>query len=156
MTTRRTFRAGIEACAALQSHYRVGLQALEASDHRRFRARDTRRLAGSVDVDSALKSELPKAPRWDYGVGYRPSNAADDVVHWVEVHQATEGEVKAIEAKLKWLKEWIGANATELAIMDRRFVWVSSGKTRLAPTSPALKRLAQRGCLHVGRVYEIA
>lgn len=153
---RRAFRAATEACAALRSHFRSGLQALEETDRKRLRARDTRRLTGSVNVESALADGLPNARRWDYGIGYQPSSAADDVVHWVEVHPATEGEVKAIEGKLEWLKEWIGANARALAAMDRRFVWVSSGKTRLAPTSPGLKRLAQKGCQHVGRVYEIA
>ncbi len=132
------------------------MQALAATDRGRVRARVRRRLAGSVAVDSALARALPDAPRWDYGVGYRPSNDADDVVHWVEVHPATEGEVKSVAAKLEWLKGWIGTNATKLAALDRRFVWVSSGRTRLAPTSPGLKRLAQKGCRHVGRVYEIA
>lgn len=150
-----SFRAATQACAALRVHLKSGLQALRASDRRRLRARDSRRLAGSIDVDSALASALPNAPRWDYGVGYRPSNRASDVVHWVEVHPATQREVKAIEAKLEWLKKWIDVNATDLAALDRCFVWVSSGKTHLTPTSPALRRLAQKGCRHVGQVYEI-
>ncbi|MCP4250111.1 MAG: hypothetical protein GY778_23970 [bacterium] len=120
-----------------------------------MRASDNHRLAGSVDVDSALAEALPNAPRWDYAIGYRPSSGTNEVVHWVEVHPATDGEVRKVEAKLRWLKEWMVENAAELAEMGRRFVWISSGKTRLTPTAPALRRLAQQGCHHVGKVYTV-
>lgn len=152
---RGEFRAAAEACSALRSHVRNGLQALRESDRAHVRARDGRRLAGSVDVDSALAEALPNSPRWDYGIGYRPSSKMDEVVHWVEVHPATDGEARKVEAKLEWLRDWMAENATELAGMDRRFVWVSSGRTRLTPTSPGLRRLAQKGCRHVGKVYTV-
>jgi hypothetical protein len=119
------------------------------------RARDNRRLAGSVNVDSALSEALPAAPRWDYGIGYRPSKVHDETVHWVEVHQATDAEIRAMEAKLAWLQDWLVHAAPELARMDRRFIWVSSGRTRITPTAPGLRRLAKKGCRNVGRVYTI-
>jgi len=117
--------------------------------------RDNGRVAGSVDVDTALRSDLPNAPRWDYGIGYRPSANASDAVHWVEIHAATDGDIKAVEKKLEWLQSWVGINAPLLAGMDSRFVWVSSGRTRFTPTALGLKRLAKRGYRHVGRVYDI-
>ena len=73
----------------------------------------------------------------------------------LEVHPATDGEVRSVEAKLEWLKNWMDNNAAELTSMDRRFVWVSSGKTHLTPTAPGLRRLAQKGCRHVGSFYAI-
>lgn len=106
-------------------------------------------------MDSALAAVLPHAPRWDYGVGYRPSGNREDVMHWVEVHPATDGEVQAVVDKLEWLKKWLGRNTDTLAAMESRYVWVSSGSTRLSPASPGRKRLAQRGCVHVGKVYVI-
>lgn len=152
---RQRFRAAAEACSAIRSDVRSGLQALRKSDREHVRARDSRRLSGSIDADSALAGVLPNAPRWDYGIGYTPSSNTDDVVHWVEVHPAMDGEVRKVEAKLEWLKNWMANNATDLAGMSKRFVWVSSGRTRFTPTSPGLKRLAQKGCYFVGRVYTI-
>ena len=152
---RRRFRIAAEACSALRSHVRNGLQALRRPDRTRVRAKNSRRLAGSIDVDSALAEALPNAPRWDYGIGHQPPSNRDEVVHWVEVHPATDGEVSKMEAKLEWLKNWMDNNAEELARMDRRFVWVSSGRTHSTPTSPGLRRLAQKGCCHVGSVYTI-
>ena len=152
---RQEFRVAAQACSALGAHVRDGLQALRGSDRTHVRAKDTRRLAGSVAVEAALAKALPNSPLWDYGVGYRPSDNRNDVVHWVEVHPATDGEVRSVKAKLEWLIEWMTENAAELAKMDRRFVWVSSGRTHFSPTSPGLKRLAQKGCRHVGKVYTI-
>ncbi len=151
----RTFRGAAAACPALRAHYRPGLQALKGADRRRVRGTEPNRLGGSVDLDAALRRDLPNARIWDYGIGYRSAGNGDDVVHWVEVHPATDRDVADVEAKLEWLKAWIQSNAPELARLDRRFVWVSSGRTQLSPTSPALRRLAQKGCRCAGGHYNI-
>lgn len=147
----RSFRAAAEACEALRQHVRQGLQALQRADRERVRARDPRTLTGSINLDAALADSLPNAPRWDYGVGHRPTTHAGELVYWIEVHPATDGQVSSVEAKLEWLKGWLRSAAPELSRMKRRFIWVSSGDTSLTPMSPALRRLAQKGCVHVGR-----
>lgn len=121
----------------------------------RVRARDSRRLAGSVDLDSALARKLPNEPRWDYAVGCRPANGNDDIVYWIEVHPATDADIPTVLAKLDWLKSWTGAHARELAALGQTFIWISSAKTRFTPTSPGLRRLAQKGCRNVGQIYQI-
>ncbi|MBM4019611.1 MAG: hypothetical protein FJ288_15040 [Planctomycetes bacterium] len=148
------FEASVKACAALSQHYQVGLQALRQADKERIQV-NGRQLTGSVDVDSALAGTLPNAPRWDYGIGHRPRRNGAEAVHWVEVHPATDGEVKVIEAKLDWLANWAGAHAPALWAMKRRYVWVSSGNTHLTPTAPGLRRLAQRGVKNVGSRYTL-
>jgi hypothetical protein len=152
----RSFCASAAACQALSNHLRQGLQALQRRDRERVRARYARRIVGSVSLDNALAESHPNEPRWDYGVGYQPTKNGDDVVHWIEVHPATDAEIRFVQAKLAWLKAFLSRNALALAALERRFVWVSSGKTRLTPTAPALRRLAEEGCRHVGRVYQIA
>ena len=151
----RGFCSAAKCCAALDGHVRTGLQALPESDRRHIRPKQTRRVAGSVNLDAALADAEPNSPRWDYAIGYRPAHRACEVVHWVEIHPATDGEIRSVEKKLQWLKGWMAENASELEAMEKRFVWISSGKTDFSPGSPGLKRLAQKGCCHVGRVYSI-
>lgn len=150
-----TFREAAAACSALRDRVRDGLQAVRRGHRSRIVAAESRRLAGSVDLDAALSAELPHAPRWDYGIGYRPSGAKVDAVHWIEVHPASDGDVAAVDAKLTWLKHWLATQAADLDRLDRRFVWVSSGRTGLTQASPGLRRLAQKGCRHVGSGYRI-
>ena len=108
-----------------------------------------------MDVDSALAEALPNTPRWDYGIGHRSGNNRRETVHWVEVHPATDGEAKAVEAKLDWLVAWMKLNAAALHAMKAKYVWVSSGKTRLTPMSPTRRRLAQKGLIVAGGTYWI-
>ncbi len=150
----QSFRAAVEQCTPLRSHLRDGLKALRRRDRLRVRCVEPRRIVGSVDLDAAMRTTLPNAPRWDYGVGHA-SDAAGDCAHWIEVHPASAREVDVVERKLIWLKQWLGDNVRALRGLPRRFVWVASGRTSLSPTSPDRKRLAQLGLVHVGRVYEL-
>lgn len=149
------FETNVRACGALSQHYGAGLQALRQADRQHIRVHGPRQLTGSVDVDSALAGTLPDDPRWDYGIGHRARGNGIETVHWVEVHPATDGEVKVIEAKLDWLVDWTRLNAAALSSMRRRYIWVSSGKTSLTPGAPSLKRLAQKGLVNVGSTHTI-
>lgn len=149
------FETNVRACAALGQHYEVGLQALRNADRQHIRVKGPRQLTGSVDVDSALAGTLPNDPRWDYGIGHIARGNGIETVHWVEVHPATDGEVKVIEAKLVWLQNWTRLNASALSSMRRQYIWVSSGKTSFTPGAPSLKRLAQKGLVNVGSMYTV-
>ncbi len=152
---KRSFRAAVEASEILRPHLNAGLQALLSVDSDRIRAKHTRRITGSVNLDTALAASLPNSPRWDYGVGYRLKNSTSDIVHWIEVHPATDREAGIVVKKLAWLKQWIAADAQKLSCLDPRYIWISSGSTRLTPTAPALRQLAQLGCKNVGNTYSL-
>lgn len=149
------FETNVKACTPLNHHYRTGMRALRRPDRRRVSVTRPTQLTGSVDVDKALAHTLPNDPRWDYGIGCRPGRNGPEMVHWVEVHPATDGEAKVIEAKLDWLTGWLKNNAPALGAMPRRYVWVSSGKTALTPVAPARRRLAQKGLIVAGGSYRI-
>lgn len=150
-----TFEDAVGQAEGLEEAWREGLGALRRADKERINAADTRRLAGSVDVDTAFEKKFPEAPRWDYGIGYRPANLKEDVAYWVEIHPASAGDIKQVLAKLAWLKSWLSEHAVELNALRREFIWVSSGKTSFTLTAPQQKRFALFGLRHTGRMLPI-
>ena len=150
-----TFQQAVENTANIATAYRTGLRALRRTDRRHITAEDTGRISGSVDLESALQALLPNAPRWDYGVGHRPTNGRGEMVYWIEIHPANSGEIKAVLAKLNWLKNWLQTHARDLHGMKAAFVWVSSGKTTLSPTAPQRKKMALVGLQQKGHHFRI-
>jgi hypothetical protein len=150
-----TFREAVEKTPEIREAWRIGFKALRPADRQHVDAEDTHSLRGSVDVDSTLRDKYPDANRWDYAIGHRPSNLAKDVAYWVEVHPASDGEVKVVLAKLKWLKDWLRTCAQNLNSMHKEFIWVSSGKTSFTLNSPQQKQFALLGLQHKGRVFTI-
>jgi hypothetical protein len=114
-----------------------------------------RQLRGSADVDSALQGHQPNAHRWDFAIGYRHANRNKDCVYWVEIHIASGKEVNVVLAKLHWLQTWLAADGSRLSPFERDFIWVSSGATPFTLDAPQLKRFAQLGLQHRGRVLRI-
>lgn len=133
-----------------------GLQALSSTDRGRLIVQDTRSIAGSVNIDVALRIKFPNESRWDYAIGYQRTGERAEIVYWVEVHPANTGSVNEVLAKLDWLRKWMSGNAPSLDSMKRQFVWISSGKTSFTSGSPQQKQLALQGVRHVGRVLRIA
>lgn len=138
--------------------YRPGKQALENRHRNRVTCAEPRRLTGSVDLDTALKqvARHAQAPRWDYGLGYRPASGAERVV-WVEVHSATTKEVSAVLRKLQWLRDWLNGDAeqlsklTNLSCSDVRFVWIASAGVKIPRNSPQARQLSLSA---IGKVRE--
>jgi hypothetical protein len=97
-----------------------------------------------VDIDAALKSDLPNDPRWDYAIGMIVDSKRDRIV-WVEVHPASSSNVKEVLAKLRWLRDWLDSAAGTLARLDRRIVWVASGTVAILRGSPQARQLAIEG-----------
>lgn len=151
-----TFREAVEAVPALSGCHHPGLQALAGPDRSRVRARDTRSLAGSVNVEAALKSTLPNSPLWDYGIAVRVSGS--EQVTWIEVHPADSGHVGPVLAKLAWLKDWLRESAPALDALTRPgrgYVWLATGAVSLPPTSPKRRLIAQRGLVLVSAPLEL-
>ncbi len=149
------FARAVRASKALKGHMKPGLQALKAPDKARIQSSDARRLSGSIDIDSSLQADFPTEPRWDYAVGHAPSPREADTAHWIEVHPCTDGEVKVIEAKVRWLRRWLKEGAPTLAALRATFVWVSSGSTGLSPRAPARRKLAQLSVVVAGSRYTV-
>jgi hypothetical protein len=150
-----SFRSVVEKTRDLRNAWKVGLGALRAQDKPHIEADDTRQLGGSVDVDAALQQREPHAYRWDFAIAYRHTNRSKECVYWVEIHTANEKEVKVVLKKLSWLKSWLAHDGELLAPFERDFIWVSSGPTSFTADSPQVKRLAQQGLQHKGRVLRI-
>jgi len=141
------FEQRVEAVPELRDAYRPGLGAIKAQYRDRIFCADTRRLKGSVDLDSALQESLPNDPRWDYGVGVGGTNGQERI-HWIEVHPATEGDVKEVLKKHHWLREWLKQHAPALLRMTARakgYAWVATKSVGFHQGSPRAKQLAAQG-----------
>ncbi len=149
-----SFRDAIEDTPGIENAWRRGLQALRRADSTHVRAETAHLLTGSVDIDTALKTHHPIAPRWDYAVGHQPRNLRTEMIYWIEVHPANDRGVAEVLKKLLWLKNWL-TTARALGKMRREFIWVSSGRTSFTPLSPQQKRFAALGLQNKGRVFTI-
>ncbi len=152
-----SFRDAVkDASPPVNGAYREGIQALEHRHRRHVTCGDPRRLSGSVDLDEALarEPEHASAPRWDYGIGYKPENGPEQVM-WIGVHSATTREVSAVLRKLRWLRKWLKSDAERLLRMtnatakDRRYVWIASAGVRIPENSPQARQLNASG---IGKV----
>jgi hypothetical protein len=154
-----TFKEAVEmAPPPVNRAYRAGKKALANQYRSRVTCPDSRRLTGSIDLDSVLQKTPGHAdkPRWDYGLGYRPANGKEQAI-WVEVHSATTKEVSAVLKKLQWLRDWLNSGAQELrqltdfASDNCRFVWIASSSVKISRNSPQARRLSQSGLPNVQR-----
>ena len=70
------FRTAVKATMPAGA-YQPGLKALSEKDRNRIHCQETRRLAGSVNLEKALRRAYRTDPIWDYGIGLR-ANSRDD------------------------------------------------------------------------------
>ena len=143
------FREAVEKTEGLAEAYRPGLRALKNVDRGRIVCRNTRNLAGSVNLDEALSDSHPNDPRWDYGIGIRNSRGSDRVT-WVEVHPASSSHVQDVLSKFAWLKQWLKSSAPLLNGILAEYVWVASGSVHIPPNSPQRRKLSSKGIRFVG------
>jgi hypothetical protein len=144
------FREAVEQTEGLAEAYRRGLGALQKIDRGRIQCRNTRNLAGSVNLDEALADSHPNDPRWDYGIGIR-NNRGSDRVTWVEVHPASSSHVQDVLDKFAWLRRWLASSAPLLNGILAEYVWVASGSVHIPPDSPQRRRLALQGIRFAGK-----
>ena len=154
------FRRAVEAAPApVNGAWRPGLQALQPAHRGKVSCTDEDRLTGSIDLDSALRpvSRYANAPRWDYGIGYRPPSGSERAV-WIEVHRAVTSEVSAVLRKRDNLRDWLTGEAEALRRMtDRgkateRYFWIAAGQVVIPSNSPQARRLSQSGVKLVPRL----
>lgn len=145
-----TFQAAVGITPEIQDAYHPGLQALSQSNRSHVQAGQSRKLTGSVDLDDTLRSIYPNDPRWDYAIGYQ-SDAENEIIYWLEIHPATDAEVRVVLQKLDWLRNWMKEMAPALCDFTGKYVWLSSGKTAFTPSGMHKKKLAQKGLIHAGQ-----
>jgi hypothetical protein len=138
------FRDAIRQTAPLHDHFKKGLQAIRERDRGRLSCSDPRRLAGSVNLEEALKPQDPNEPLWDYGVGFSLSRT-DDLAFWIEVHPASSLHVDEVLGKLAWLQSWLRKDGKPLRPLRSRFCWLATGQVSFTRQSPQAKKLAQKG-----------
>ena len=126
------------------------MEALEKKDRERIKVASPRSLNGSVYIDEVLKKSYPNSNRWDYVISYKRSKG--EYLYWVETHTGSDKEIKVVQKKLEWLKNWLKGEGKKLAEFDGMYFWVSSGKTSFTNGSTQVKTLAAKGLLYVSRL----
>jgi hypothetical protein len=140
------FRTAVKATLGSDA-YQTGLHALCIADRNRMNCRKTRRLAGSVNLETALRLTHGNDPIWDYGIGLQVDGRNDRAI-WAEVHPASSSHVNSMLKKAAWLRTWLNESSHALRDMTDRnmgFVWISSGSVNLLKSSPQARKLAQAG-----------
>jgi hypothetical protein len=146
----KNFHQKVDSIPTLKGFWREGLQALRPEDKPHIVPEDTRKLRGSVDVDKAYEKLAPQANRWDFAISYQHTNRIGEMVYWVELHTASDSQVKVVIKKAEWLLEWLKNDGKPLADLERSIVWVSSGNTSFTRGAPQLKKIAQAGIKYSG------
>lgn len=136
------FQQAVENTPEVSNVYKPGSQALKKGETGKIIVADSKKLDGSVDIDSALKDVYKDANRWDYAIGY------DSKVCFVEIHPAFTSEVSTMIAKLTWLKSWLKDKAPKINNLPKivpTYTWIQSGKCSIIPGSREEKKLATYG-----------
>lgn len=150
-----TVQEAVKKTKGLESVWQEGLQALRPEDKPHVQAENTRALRGSVDIDAAYQKVEPNANRWDFAIAYQHTNRKEEVIYWVELHTASDSQVKVVIKKVQWLLAWLKKSGKKLSAFERDILWLSSGATKISPTAPQRKQMAQAGLRQVGGILKI-
>lgn len=139
----------VEGTEEVKDGFRTGKQAIRNVDRDRVNASDSRKLQGSLDIDSEVKDLYPNAPRWDYALSY------DDRLYFFEVHPAETSQVDKVIEKVNWLKNWLCTKATKIEKLPKAehpYVWVQSGRYAILPTAKYKMKLSAAGIVTADRL----
>ena len=120
-----SFEDAVKATAEIRGAYRPGLQALHPAARKAIEASDTRRLEGSVDIDTTLRRIYPQDPRWDYVVSVQ-HGGGESRLYWIEYHEANGETAKDVASKARWVKRWADNPGRPLREFDPRKMELSS------------------------------
>lgn len=150
-----SFKSAVEKTPQLEDAWQPGLQALRAEDKPHIHPEEPQRLRGSVDIDAALQKAEPNANRWDFAIAYQHSNEPDEFLYWVELHSASDSQVKVVIRKAVWLLDWLRNGGKSLNSFKREIIWISSGATSFTRAAPQRRQMAQVGLVHRGSHLQI-
>lgn len=141
-TTDNMFKSAVENTCDVKSGYCVGLKAIKNVDKSKIKAADTKKLDGSINIDSCVKNKYPNGERWDYAISYTGK------VCYCEVHPAETSEVTKMLDKLTWLKGWLKDDAPSINVLPSysiKYVWIPSGRVNILANSKEARRVACSG-----------
>ena len=136
------FREAVGSTEEVKNCYCHGLQALKNADRSKVSCSDTSKIDGSLDIDTNVKALYPSSDRWDYVISYSGK------LCYCEVHPAETSEVTRMFRKLTWLKQWLKDKAScinALPAYSPKYVWVSSGRVNVLPTSREARKISSSG-----------
>lgn len=136
------FKEAVESTKEVKDGYCQGLQALKKTDRSKVSCSDPSKLDGSLDIDTTVKALYPQSERWDYAISYSGK------ICYCEVHPAETSEVTKMIGKLAWLKQWLKEKAPSINTLpayNPKYVWVSSGRVNVLPTSREAKKISCSG-----------
>ena len=123
--------------------FKVGLKALGDDKAKKLIVPETRKIGGSLDIDSTTKSLYPNAARWDYAVEY------DSEVFFIEVHDSNPDNVNEVIRKYEWLKGWLKEKAPSIKALEATsrpaYHWIATEKSTLGNSTTDYLRLAKHG-----------
>ena len=143
--------------------YQPGKQALKGEHREQITCRDSRRFAGSIDLEAALTTGQAQIAvnLWDYGLGFRERDGRE-VALWIEVHPASTAEVSTVIKKLAWLRDWLRQEAPGLRALSRghsagnSYFWLATAAgVHITPNSPQARSLRQAGLALPRRTLEL-
>lgn len=134
-------KAAVDQTEDVKGRFKTGLGAIKGNEKQKFVVPDTRKITGSLDIDSATKDKYPQANRWDYAVEY------DRETFFIEVHPGSTNEIPTVIAKLDWLKKWLKEKAPAINALKPKdkqpYHWVYTNKFAILPNSKYARQLAQ-------------
>lgn len=142
MSKKKGLRAVLVSGSALLPEVRDGMQALSNPDRTRISASPSNYVVNSLALDERRGS----TGEWDYLLGIDDQKSP---VIGVEVHPATNGEVKAVIAKKQ--RTHVSLQPHMPIQHVRRWIWIASGKDTVARGSTEYRQLIQAQIQLVGR-----
>lgn len=146
MNTSR-LKEAVDETPDVTGNHKKGLRALNDSDKKLIIVPDTRKIGGSLDIDSTTKRQYPNAARWDYAVEY------DGETFFIEVHPASTTKIDVMLSKLEWLKGWLKTKAPRIDALKAKskppYHWVHTGSSKIIKGSKQYKQLATHKLLPV-------
>lgn len=139
-------RAALRNSSALSAKVLDGLGAVEVGHRSLLDAAIRSSFDDSLDLDKAMAAGHEQENRWDYLLGYQPS---DEVVA-VEPHSAKSDQIGTVIKKREAARAHLSSHLREGRTIGR-WVWVASGKVQFAPHEGAMRRLDQNGITFAGR-----
>ena len=134
-------KAAIDQTEDVKGHFKTGLEALKGNERQKIVVPDTRKITGSLDIDSSTKEKYPTANRWDYAIEYNQET------FFIEIHPASTSDIPTVIAKLKWLKQWLKDKAPSINALKPQnkhpYHWIYTRKFSILPNSKYGRQLAQ-------------
>ena len=146
-TSESLLKLAVDKTEDVKGQFKTGLGAVKGNERQKIVVPYTRKITGSLDIDTSTAAKYPKANRWDYALEY------DNETFFIEVHPGSTSEIPTIIAKLIWLKQWLKEKAPEIDVLKPKdkqpYHWIYTSKFAILPNSKYARQLAQKNIMPV-------